>query len=135
VVANIGDTRVYIFKKNKLAFQTTDHSLAQVAVERGEITLAEIRSHKDQNKLTRVLGSDYYIAPDVEVFEEPVEPGDSFLLCTDGFWEYVNEDEMEEDLAAETDPVKCIRRMEKRLKSRADKYNDNYTVLVAKISE
>lgn len=131
-IAHIGDTRIYFFRDFSLAYQSKDHSLSQAAVEQGLISLRDIRTHKDQNKLTRVLGSNYYAPPDIDVLQKPLEAGDAFILCSDGFWEYVYEEEMEEDLrSCGGDPAVAIELMEKRLLERITKYNDNYTVIVA----
>ena len=135
IIGHIGDSRVYFFKKSRLKHQTLDHSLSQVAVEQGHIALRDIRSHKDQNKLTRVLGSDYYIAPDFHEVNEPLEVGDAFILCTDGFWEYVYEEEMEHDLEISKAPSEALDRMELRLLSRVQRYNDNYSAIVVKVVE
>lgn len=133
VMAHIGDTRIYIFRNNKLAFQSKDHSLSQIAVEMGQIRLRDIRTHKDQNKLTRVLGGDYYVAPDCHVDHDPLNVGDAIILCTDGFWEYVYEEEMEEALASSATPEEALAKMEQRLLSRINKFNDNYSAIVAKV--
>lgn len=135
VMSHIGDTRVYFFKGGKLHYQTKDHSLSQLAVEMGQISLRDIRSHKDQNKLTRVLGSDYYIPPDCDIYKSPLAVGDAFLLCTDGFWEYVYEEEMEADIAESSTPEEAIAKMEQRLLARVTKYNDNYSAIVAMVKE
>lgn len=133
VISHIGDTRVYFFKNKKLHFQTKDHSLSQISVEMGRIPLRDIRSDKDQNKLTRVLGSDYYIPPDCDIYNSPLRPGDAFILCTDGFWEYVYEEEMEADLGSSALPEEALMKMEQRLLSRITKYNDNYSAIVAMV--
>lgn len=135
VISHIGDTRVYFFKNNKLHFQTKDHSLSQISVELGKIPLRDIRSDKDQNKLTRVLGSDYYIPPDCDICTSPLTVGDAFILCTDGFWEYVYEEEMEQDLLASSSPEEALARMEQRLLARVTKFNDNYSAIVAMVRE
>ncbi len=135
VISHIGDTRVYFFKNNKLHFQTKDHSLSQISVEMGKIPLRDIRSDKDQNKLTRVLGSDYYIPPDCDIYNTPLAPNDAFILCTDGFWEYVYEEEMEEDLASSATPEEALSKMERRLLSRVTKFNDNYSAIVAMVKD
>lgn len=135
VMSHIGDTRVYFFKGGRLHYQTKDHSLSQIAVEMGQIPLRDIRSHKDQNKLTRVLGSDYYIPPDCDIYKAPLLAGDAFILCTDGFWEYVYEEEMEQDLLSSATPEEALAKMEQRLLSRVTKYNDNYSAIVAMVRE
>jgi serine/threonine protein phosphatase PrpC len=133
--AHIGDSRIYFFKNSKLVYQSKDHSLSQVAVELGQIKLRDIRTHKDQNKLTRVLGSDYFAAPDVDGFSAPLDKGDAFVLCTDGFWEYVYEEEMEEDLSSSATAQEALDKMEQRLLSRIPKFNDNYSVILAIVTE
>ena len=131
--AHIGDSRVYFFRNHKLIYQSKDHSLSQLAVEMGQIKLRDIRTHKDQNKLTRVLGSDYYAPADIETLKAPVGPGDSFILCTDGFWEYVFEEEMEAILASSANPQEALDKMETLLLGRISKFNDNYTAIVAMV--
>ena len=128
--AHIGDTRIYFFRKHKLVYQSRDHSLSQLAVDMGQITLGGIRTHKDQNKLTKVIGSEYFGAPSVEMPQQPLAPGDSIILCTDGFWEYVYEEEMEEDLKSSKTPDEAIKKMEARLLKRAEQFNDNYSAIV-----
>ena len=134
VIGHIGDTRIYLFRAGKLAFQTKDHSLSQVAVDMGYIKLRDIRTHKDQNKLTRVLGNDYYIEPDCQTEFAPLTAGEAVILCTDGFWEYVYEEEMEADLLSSATPEEALNKMETRLLSRVGKFNDNYSAIVAKIA-
>lgn len=90
--AHVGDSRIYQFRDGKVLYQSRDHSAAQLAVLAGDITLAEIRGHKDRNKLIRVLGGES--APKVALRLLDVRPGDRFLLCSDGFWEQIPEETM-----------------------------------------
>ena len=60
---------------------------------------------------------------------------DAFIICTDGFWEYVYEEEMEEDLASSATPEEALAKMEQRLLARVTKFNDNYSAIVAVIKE
>lgn len=135
VMSHIGDSRVYFFDGGQLKYQSKDHSLAQVAVDMGKCALKDIRTHKDQNKLTRVLGSDYYTEPDVKRETAPLKIGDAFILCTDGFWEYIFEEEMEVALAACSTPKEVLENLEKLLLERVPSYNDNYTATVVMIVE
>lgn len=123
---HVGDSRLYHFRDGKVVKQTTDHSVSQMAVFMGEITTHEIRFHEDRNKVLRALGGDNAKA---EISEEiQVEEGrDTFLLCTDGFWEYVYENEMEKTLQEADSPKDWIHRMEKILKTRVPSDNDNFT--------
>lgn len=124
--AHVGDSRLYHFVDGNLAFQTKDHSASQVAVLLGDITPAEIRFHVDRNRILRALGQDGTVQ--VDSGSIPLGPGQhSFLLCTDGFWEYVVEEEMERDLRASCDPQDWLRRMRARLEGRVPEDCDNHT--------
>jgi serine/threonine protein phosphatase PrpC len=91
---HIGDSRIYFFQNNKLVARTMDHSVPQMLAAIGEIKEKEIRHHPDRNRLLRVMGAD------AETFryqlEEPIvrKGRQAFLLCSDGFWELIDEKEM-----------------------------------------
>lgn len=135
VIAHIGDTRVYRFVAGKIKYCTPDHSVAQMDVESGKISRRDLRYHRDQNKLTRVLGGRRFAVPDIYTIDSPPCRSDAFLLCTDGFWQYVDEEDMERDLLAGGDESQLLRRMENRLLSCAPSGNDNYTALLVRTAE
>jgi serine/threonine protein phosphatase PrpC len=122
---HVGDTRLYHFRDGKLQFQTMDHSVSQLAVLMGEIEPHEIRFHEDRNRILRALGA-VNAAADVST-ALPLEPGDAFLLCTDGFWELVLEEEMEQTLAGAGDPDAWLAEMRKILEDRMGPGTDNYS--------
>lgn len=127
---HVGDTRLYIFKDGKRVFQTADHSVSYMAVLMGEITMDQIRFHEDRNRVLRALGGEN-AKPELSA-PRTLEDGEyTFLLCTDGFWEYVKEEEMEQTLAASATPEEWIRSMEKILLTRVKGDNDNYTAAAA----
>lgn len=122
---HVGDSRLYLFRDGKLLKQTMDHSVSQMAVLMGEITQDQIRFHEDRNRVLRALGGDT-AKPDVSEVTE-LQEGDRFLLCTDGFWEYVNEAEMEKTLSQAETPKDWVRGMERILAGRVSGENDNFT--------
>ena len=122
---HVGDSRLYHFRDGKLISQTKDHSVSQMAVMLGQITQSQIRFHEDRNRVLRALGA-AKAKPEISAELETV-PGDAFLLCTDGFWEYVLEEEMEQTLSRTDMPQEWMDRMEEILKSRVPDNNDNYT--------
>jgi serine/threonine protein phosphatase PrpC len=126
---NVGDSRVYYFKNGCLYKQSRDHSVSQVAVGIGEISQADIRFHDDRNKLLKVLGDNDELG--VQKLDDgiPMEPGDAFLLCSDGFWEYVFETEMEIDLVKSATPRQWMEFMIKRLLLRVSGNNDNFSAI------
>ncbi len=133
LIAHIGDSRVYRFRGDRVRFCTADHSVAQLDVESGKLSRRDLRWHRDQNKLTRVLGGKRYLPPDIREVEEPLIPGDAFLLCTDGFWEYVGEEDMERALSRGGSCERILGEMEKVLLAAAPAGNDNYTAVLVRI--
>ncbi|HSX67375.1 PP2C family protein-serine/threonine phosphatase [Nocardioides sp.] len=82
LVFNVGDSRVYRLSDTGLQLLTHDHSEVQELVDAGRLTDAQARVHPLRNIVTRSLGSDPAPEPDVWIF--PPNPGDTFLLCSDG---------------------------------------------------
>lgn len=123
---HVGDSRLYHFRGGCLQNQTMDHSVSQMAVLMGEITPRQIRFHEDRNRVLRALGGDN---PKPELSPTVMLTGgkDAFLLCTDGFWEYVYENEMEQTLRAAKTPQAWLKSMEAILRTRAPSDSDNYS--------
>lgn len=88
-VAHVGDSRLYRLRAGTLDQVTTDHSLIAELVARGYYTPEEARKSQNKNLVTRALGVEKGV--EVTVSEEPVVPGDSFLLCTDGLSDLVED--------------------------------------------
>lgn len=93
-IGHIGDSRGYVFYKNKVKTRTLDHSIPQMLVLSGEIKEDQIRNHPDRNTLLRVMGVEW----DEPIYELmapiPLKKCQAFLLCSDGFWELIDEKEM-----------------------------------------
>ena len=123
---HVGDSRLYHFRGGHLQTQTMDHSVSQMAVLMGEITPREIRFHEDRNRVLRALGGDN-ARPELSHTVMLTEGEDVFLLCTDGFWEYVYEEEMEAMLQRAATPEQWLREMEAVLRTRTPADNDNFT--------
>lgn len=127
--AHVGDSRLYHFKAGALKSQTRDHSVSQMAVMMGEITPEEIRFHEDRNRVLRALGGDN-ARPELSAPISLNGGEDAFLLCTDGFWEYVYEEEMEDTLSRTSDPQQWLDAMLQIHSSRIPEGNDNFTAAV-----
>jgi serine/threonine protein phosphatase PrpC len=126
---HVGDSRLYYFKNKKIVYQTLDHSLSQLAVLKGEITKEEIRFHEDRNGLLRALGTSVDLKMSGLEKIQAIEPGDAFLICSDGFWEYVLEEEMETDLKNAAMPEMWFDLMRHRLLNKITSGNDNYSAI------
>lgn len=122
--AYAGDSRLYRFLNGALAYQTRDHSASQVAVLLGQIQPEQLRFHEDRSRIFRALGQEGGL--NVDMGNVPLLPGEhAFLLCSDGFWEYVYEAEMLQTLAQASSPEDWIGRMRQILSQRIPPNNDN----------
>lgn len=83
VIAHIGDSRIYLYRDGALTQITTDHTFVQRLVDSGRITPEEARYHPRRSVLMRVLG-DMDADPEIDTFIMPTQPGDRWLLCSDG---------------------------------------------------
>ncbi|MEI3848564.1 MULTISPECIES: PP2C family serine/threonine-protein phosphatase [unclassified Microbacterium] len=83
VIAHIGDSRIYLYRDGALTQITTDHTFVQRLVDSGRITPEEARYHPRRSVLMRVLG-DMDADPELDTFIMPTQPGDRWLLCSDG---------------------------------------------------
>jgi PPM family protein phosphatase len=92
--AHLGDSRLYHFRQKKFLSRTKDHSYVQMLVDLGKVTEEEMASHRDQNSLYQGLGGRKEV--DLEIQHTYLQNGDSFLLCSDGFWGHVSCEQMEE---------------------------------------
>lgn len=127
VFAHVGDSRVYAFKDKSIIYQSVDHSASQMAVSIGEITPEQIRNHEDRNVLTRALGVSENIK--VDVVSIPYSQVDAMILCTDGFWEYVYEDDMIKTLSTSKNPDVWLYKMREVLCKNISVGNDNNTAI------
>lgn len=132
--ANVGDSRFYYFKQGKLHKQSEDHSVSALSAKLGDIKYEDIRHDADRNKLLKVLGNAEELKVKIPEAVIPVESGDAFLLCSDGFWENVYENEMEIDLAKSDYAEQWLKFMLKRVMLRTqNQKNDNYTAIAVVI--
>lgn len=123
--AHVGDTRIYAFKDNEIVYQSVDHSVSQMAVLLGEITLDEIRTHVDRNKLTQALGNGENVK--MKVCSLLKNEFDAILICSDGFWEDVLEEEMCKTLEVSENSQQWLGLMKKYIKNK--KNHDNHSAI------
>lgn len=127
---HVGDTRTYYFKRNKIQCRTKDHSVPQMMVAMGEIKEKDIRYHADRNRLLRVMGIEWASPQYVLEKEIKLSHKQAFLMCTDGFWEYVEEDEMEKSLKSASTVQEWLDAMNEIVREKGVGQDmDNYTAL------
>jgi len=93
VVGHIGDSRLYRFREGRLEQVTRDHSLLQEQIDSGLITKEQARHSQNKNLVTRAVGIDPEV--EAEVHSYPAQPGDIYLLCSDGLNDMVTDEDME----------------------------------------
>lgn len=91
-IAHVGDSRVYRLRNDRFEQLTLDHSLLQELVDRGFYSREEAQRSTNKNYVTRALGVEASV--DVEVQEETVEPGDIYMLCSDGLTDMVEDEDI-----------------------------------------
>ena len=131
-LAHIGDSRIYLLRDGHLKQITADHTFVQRLVDSGRITREEAAVHPRRSVLMRVLG-DVDAAPEIDTTVLDTQPGDRWLLCSDGLSSYVSDDRIEHALTT----LPAVKDAADRLvKDSLDQgAPDNVTVVIVDIDE
>ncbi|MGA2538898.1 MAG: Stp1/IreP family PP2C-type Ser/Thr phosphatase [Terracidiphilus sp.] len=130
-VMNVGDSRCYRLRNRHLEQITLDHSLVEEQVRLGRMTRAEALRSPLRNVITRALGTQSQVTPDI--FELEPEPGDLFLLCSDGLTRELNDGFIESLLSVDLPlEVACSRLVDAAKKAGG---HDNITCILVRASE
>lgn len=127
---HVGDSRIYLFERGRYKMRTQDHSVPQMLVYNGMIKESQIRRHADRSRLLRVMGTPWN-EPKYQVTDAiAVGKGTSFLLCSDGFWELIEEKQMERTLRKSKGPEEWLQKMEEIILATGRGTNmDNYSAI------
>lgn len=93
LIAHVGDSRIYRLREGKLRQMTDDHSFVAELVRNNIITPEMAKNHPQRNIITRAVGVDPYV--EVDLLEEESEPGDIWLICSDGLHGMVEDEEIQ----------------------------------------
>ncbi|HUG17963.1 MAG TPA: PP2C family serine/threonine-protein phosphatase [Planctomycetaceae bacterium] len=129
LVGHVGDSRIYRIRNGQIDQLTFDHSLQWELLRRGQGTPEEIFLYQPKNVITRSMGPEANVEVDLEG-PYPVFPGDTFLLCSDGLSNHVNDDELG-TAAAELPPADACRFLVNLANIRGG--SDNITVTIARV--
>jgi len=92
-IVNVGDSRTYLYSQTRgFSRITHDHSIVELMIEQGLITPEERYTHRERNKIFRCIGDTSSV--EVDAFTVAMQPGDRLLLCSDGLWEMVRDDDL-----------------------------------------
>jgi serine/threonine protein phosphatase PrpC len=129
-ICNVGDSRTYLLRQGgELQRVTIDHSIVQSLVDAGVITKDDVYTHPKRNQIYRSLGEKEVI--EVDGFTQRVSPGDKLLLCCDGLWEMIHDNEIEMILSQNED----LPQASTKLIEMANEHGgvDNITAIVVKV--
>jgi protein phosphatase len=128
--AHVGDSRLYLIRNHGIYQLSEDHSTVMELVTKGEITMEQARHHPDKNVITRSLGSREHV--EISTWTEPMRllAGDRFLLCSDGMYDYVEDEEIC-GIAAAQSPLNTCRQLVDLARERGG--GDNISVAVAEL--
>ena len=128
-IASVGDSRAYWIEKGSIAQITKDHSLVAKLREMGKLTPEEARTDPRANLLLRTIGSEEAVA--VDTFRVPLSPGGTLLLCTDGLWGEVGDEDLERICTEEEHTeIICARLVQK---ANGNGGKDNITAIAVKV--
>ena len=130
-VAQVGDSRAYRLRGGVLEQLTNDHSLIAAMLESGQITPEEAKNHPSRSIITRALGSDPEMVPDL--FEFDLAKGDRIILCSDGLSSMIGDVEIRDILNEHPDPQEAAEALVEASKKSGGL--DNVTVIVANINQ
>lgn len=128
-IANIGDSRTYLFRTGKLEQVTRDHSLVASLVAAGQISKEDARRHPNRNQVYRTLGDKQKVDPDF--FTVNLLPDDMLMLCSDGLWEMITDPVIQNILAHAPSPQKACDELIRSANAAGGE--DNISVIVIKI--
>ena len=129
IFLNVGDSRGYLLDEVGITQITTDHSLVQLMIDRGELTPEQAKYDTKKNVITRAVGTDTHIQGDV--FRREVKKGDSLLLCTDGLSNLLDDQEILFEVAYGENQDQCCQRLIDLAKKRGAP--DNVTCLLVAV--
>lgn len=128
--AHVGDSRLYHFRHGQLISHTEDHSYVNQLVAQGQLASGNIANHKMGHILTRAIGSLEPPQPTLGSIES-LEPGDVFLLCSDGLWHYFTDSELG-DMVSELHPREASEILVINARERAEGRGDNLSFAILK---
>lgn len=127
VTAQVGDSRVYMVRNGKVAQLTEDHTLIAWQVKQGLISESEAQHSPHKNVITRAVGSREYVQVDTHFFQ--IEPGDVFVICSDGLHGYLRDEEIPD--ITMLGPESAVRRFIDIANARGGR--DNITTIVVTV--
>jgi serine/threonine protein phosphatase PrpC len=133
--SHVGDSRLYRARGGRVDLMTVDDSVVQRMVEAGLLTPEQALSHPRKNQLVAALGIAEELQPHTVALPVPIEEGDAFLLCSDGWWNGLDDDCIAGTLAQARSPDDWLDAMRRRIESLALPRQDNFSAIALWIGD
>jgi serine/threonine protein phosphatase PrpC len=133
--AHVGDSRLYRLRHGVVDQVTTDDSVVQRMVEAGLITSEQAREHPHKNQLVAALGIEDDVDPHTLSEPAAIEDGDAYLLCTDGWWESLENQTLAHTLAHSSSPHDWLDQMQAHIEARAKSKQDNFSAIAVWVGD
>jgi serine/threonine protein phosphatase PrpC len=127
-LVHIGDSRAYLLRDGELTQITRDHTVVQALLDEGRITPAEAASHPQRSMVLRALGSPS-AEPDLQLRD--AQPGDKYLLCSDGLYDVVSAEEITRVLSTTAEPERGVAELVELANQAGGP--DNITCIIAQV--
>lgn len=103
-LGHVGDARAYVCNRSSIRLLTEDHSFVMELVKKGKMTLEEARVSPLKNRLNQAIGASVNISPDYRLYR--LDVGDRVLLCSDGLWDMVTDEQIHQTVMQDLPPKK-----------------------------
>ncbi|HKX42547.1 MAG TPA: protein phosphatase 2C domain-containing protein [Burkholderiaceae bacterium] len=135
VWAHVGDSRLYLLRKGRITKVTRDDSVVQTMLDAGLIDAEQARHHTQRNQLIAAMGAEEPIEPHLSAADFAIADGDAFLLCSDGWYDPLEPEEIESTLADAADAHDWLARMHLLVQQRARPNQDNYSAIAVWVGD
>jgi serine/threonine protein phosphatase PrpC len=127
--SHVGDSRLYRVRHGVAVALTSDDSVVRRMVDAGLITSAQAESHPQKNQLIAALGIEDAVEPHTVALPDVLHEGDAFLLCSDGWWDALDEAQIGASRAHAVSPDDWLARMQDAIEARAAPRQDNFSAI------
>ena len=126
---HVGDSRLYRCRHGQAELLTQDDSVVQRMVQAGLLSAQQSRKHPQKNHLVAALGIEGEVDPHTVARAVHLLEGDAYLLCSDGWWDHFEPEDLVHSLARAQTPEEWLQDMRARVQTRAQPQQDNYTAI------
>lgn len=133
--SHVGDSRLYMLRRGRVCHVTRDDSVVQQLIDAGYVSPEQARGHPRKNQLLSAMGAEEMVRPHTLEAAQPLQDGDAFLLATDGWWDCVDEQAIEETFAAARSVEDWLALMEAHVHLAAVPDQDNFTAVAVWVGD